>query len=109
MGLENAAARGATPGHRQITHEELLALDPDWILVSEPLRGPTGTAGDGGGASGQLLREDARLASLRAVREDAILTLPARLFGSSSLEMIRAAEVLEERLVERSRASEAAR
>jgi len=93
-GLTDAAAEAGREGHVEISFEELLALDPDLILVSRPLQMVAGPAGDRGGASEALLRSEASLASLRAVREDRIVALPAWLYATGSHELVSAAEVL---------------
>ena len=85
-GMENTTARRGRVGHVRTSFEELYAMDPDFLLVGD-LR-------EGAGATEQLLRNDPALAELRAVREGRILTVPARLFASSSQEMVAGAEVL---------------
>jgi iron complex transport system substrate-binding protein len=94
VGLTNLAAAGGREGHSMLGFEALLAHDPDLILTSRPLREGAGPAGDRGGASRDLLLSEPSLASLRAVREEAILALPARFFATGSHELVAAAEAL---------------
>ncbi|MBM3988776.1 MAG: ABC transporter substrate-binding protein [Planctomycetes bacterium] len=98
LGIRNLMGERGIVGHAGITFEDLLALDPDVILVSEPLRMGEGPSGDRGGAAERLLRSEANLAGLRAVREDRIVTLPAWLFATGSQELVSAAEELERRV-----------
>ncbi|MBM3990966.1 MAG: ABC transporter substrate-binding protein [Planctomycetes bacterium] len=98
VGIRNLMAERGTVGHAGITFEDLLALDPDVILVSEPLRMGEGPSGDRGGAAERLLRSEVSLAGLRAVREDRIVALPAWLFATGSQELVSAAEELERRV-----------
>ena len=93
-GCVNVAAEAGREGHVGIDFEELLALDPDLILVSRPLAMGEGPAGDRGGASEALLRGEPALAGLRAVREDRIVSLAAWLYATGSHEILRAAEAL---------------
>ncbi len=98
LGIENQIAQRGTVGHAGITFEDLLALNPDLILVSEPLRMGEGPSGDRGGAAERILRGEPSLAGLRAVREDRILSLPAWLFATGSHELVTAAEELARRV-----------
>ena len=93
-GLVNAAAEGGRSGHFQITFEQLLVIDPDLIVVSQPLLQPAGPAGDRGGASKRILLEEATLGDLRAVRAGRIVSLPAWLFATGSHELVAGAEAL---------------
>ena len=93
-GLENLIASTGREGHVSVSFEELLAYDPDLILVSLPLKQEAGHAGDRGGASRGLLRAEASLRTLRAVREDRIISLPAWLFATASHELVGSAEAL---------------
>jgi iron complex transport system substrate-binding protein len=95
VGLRNLSAERGTVGHAAATFEDLLALDPDLIVTSQPLKMGEGSSGDRGGASGKLLRTEPMLAGLRAVREDRIVALPAWLFASGSHELVTGAEKLE--------------
>lgn len=100
VGLRNLTAERGTVGHAAATFEELLALDPDLIVTSQPLKMGEGSSGDRGGASGKLLRTEPMLAGLRAVREERILALPAWLFASGSHELVTGAEELERQVEE---------
>jgi ABC-type Fe3+-hydroxamate transport system substrate-binding protein len=93
-GLHNAVAERGTVGHVGFTFEELLALDPDVIVVSRPLKMPEGPSGDRGGAAEKILYGEASLAGLRAVRERRVVSLPAWLFATGSHELVHGAEVL---------------
>lgn len=93
-GLVNAAAEKGRVGHQTLSFEELLALDPDVIIVGRPLAMAAGSAGDRGGASEELLLGEPALASLRAIRERRIVALPAWLFATGSHEMVTGAEFL---------------
>jgi len=93
-GLANVVAEDGGRGHLDMTFEQLLRIDPDVIIVSEPLAIPAAHTGDRGGASAALLLAEPSLAGLRAVRERRIVALPAGLFASNSHRMVRAAEVL---------------
>jgi iron complex transport system substrate-binding protein len=94
-GLRNLIAERGSRGHAGVAFEELLALDPDVIVVSRPLKMAEGPAGDRGGASEKLLYGEPSLAQLRAVRERRVVALPAWLFATSSHELVRGAEALE--------------
>jgi iron complex transport system substrate-binding protein len=85
-GLANAAADKRS--HVRFTFEELLLLDPDVIVVSSQ----QGAGGDGGTSA--LLRGEPALASLRAVRQDFIVPMPAWLYDTISQHIVTAAEVL---------------
>jgi ABC-type Fe3+-hydroxamate transport system substrate-binding protein len=93
-GLRNAMAETGREGHVQIAFEELIALDPDILLVSKPLRQDAGSQGDRGGASAELLRSEPSLRGLRAVKLDRIVALPPQLFATASQELITGAETL---------------
>jgi len=90
-GLENAAAEAGLVGHARLDHEGLLALDPDWILVSgaehEPERRP----------AEEYLRSQPDLAGLRAL-DGGVVSLPMELATTNSWHLITAAETLRERL-----------
>jgi iron complex transport system substrate-binding protein len=93
-GLDNVVASGGVQGHVGLTFEQLLLHDPDLILVSRPLVMGESHAGDRGGASERLLRSEAALAGLRAVRDDRIVSLPAWLYAAGSHEIVSGAELL---------------
>src|SRR5262249_12615659 len=92
-GLTNVIAERGASGHVGIGFEELLTLDPDLILVSQPLRTAAEHAADRGGASERLLYAEPSLANLRAVREKRIVALPAWLFATGSPQLVRGAGV----------------
>lgn len=98
VGVDNVMTARGLQGHGGITFEDLLALDPDLIVVSEPLRMGEGASGDRGGASERLLRSEASLSGLRALREDQLVALPAWLFATGSHELVSAAEELARRM-----------
>lgn len=84
-GLANAAAD--FDGHVECGHELLIALDPDWIVVSETGSGePTATR--------RHLTEHSDLAVLRAVSGGRIAELPRTLSTSSSHTIVAAAQAL---------------
>lgn len=87
-GLVNASAEAGHRGHVPISFEQLYALDPDFLLVGDYRPGMEV------GASARYLRAEPALAMLRAVREDRILLVPARLFSASSQEIVGGAEAL---------------
>jgi iron complex transport system substrate-binding protein len=93
-GVVNACSGPGRDGHVKLDFEELLVLDPDVIVVSAPLRAELGHAGDKGGASRGVLEGEARLASLRAVRERRIVELPPGLYACASHLVVQAAEEL---------------
>ncbi len=106
-GLENLAATAGRTGHFELGFEGLIAFDPELIVVSAPLRMAPSAQGDLGGAAERVLLSAAPLSTLRAVRERQFVALPAWLFATGSHELVRAAEVLRERvdaLDERTRA-----
>ena len=87
-GMSNAGAEGGRTGHVRCSFEELLALDPDLIVVS------TRSEGGGEGVSARILREEPGLANLRAVRLDRIVVLDAWLFSGVGPQVVAAAEQL---------------
>lgn len=97
-GLDNAAALAGRSGHTDLSFEALIALDPELIVVSAPLKAPPSSQGDLGGASERVLLAAPALAELRAVRERRIVALPAWLFATNSFEIVRAAELLREQV-----------
>lgn len=83
-GLHNAGA--GRRDYVRLSFEDLIAHDPDFIVV--------GDIGSGVETTSALLRTEPSLAGLRAVREDRILRVPARLISSSSQEIVTGAEFL---------------
>lgn len=86
-GLRNAGAELGRQDVFKISTEELLALDPDLIVVTAQL----GQAQD---PSEALLRGDPNLARLRAVREERILRVHPLDVATTSHEIVAAAERL---------------
>jgi ABC-type Fe3+-hydroxamate transport system substrate-binding protein len=84
-GLANAAAD--FDGHVECSHELLIALDPDWIVVGE-------SGGLEPTATRRHLTEHADLAVLRAVADGRIAELPRTLSTSSSHTIVAAAAAL---------------
>lgn len=91
-GMQNAL--GERDGHVQVSFEDLIALDPDLILVSKPLHGSEGTQGDRGGASQRLLENEPSLRGLRAIKNHRVVALPPNLFATGSQSIVAAAEAL---------------
>jgi iron complex transport system substrate-binding protein len=87
-GLTNATAAAGRRDHVRTSFEDLYALDPDFLIVGDY------RDNDDPGATGRFLRTERSLSALRAVREDRILQVPARLFSASSQEVVRGAEML---------------
>lgn len=86
VGVANAAAE--RQGHTQVSFEGLYRLDPDLLVVGSSQGSATESATAG------YLRGDEGVAALRAVREDRIIVLPARLFSANSQYVMDAAESL---------------
>ncbi len=77
---------GGRAGWAPLSFEDLLALDPDVLVLS-------GAPGERAVAE-TVLREAPVLRSLGALERDRIVKLPPRLFSATSQEMLTAAEVL---------------
>ena len=90
-GLENAGARGGRSGHVQIEIEELLALDPELIVVS------SSEAGDPG-VTRRFLEQEPRAQTLRALTQGGLLELPEQLWSSNTQHVVTSAERLAELL-----------
>jgi len=86
-GMVNAAARAGRSGVGAVTAEELLAMDPD-VLVVPADRGEASTG------TRAILTSDAALAAIPAIRERRILELHPSHFSATSLEVVTAAEAL---------------
>ncbi len=84
-GLDNAL--GDRVGHFEFSFEELLAVDPDLIIVS-------GAFGESADTIEALLRSEPGLAGVQAVVKGRILRLPPRLASAGSQELLAAAELL---------------
>jgi len=89
-GLSNAVA--AREGHVRFAYEELLALDPDVLVVPGP------DNPDERGGTESLVRSEPLLAGLRARRRGLIVTLSSWLFSTNSQNIVTAAEQLASRL-----------
>lgn len=92
LGIENAAAAAGLRGHQEIDLEGLIALAPELILV--------GAANEEEGIVSTLsyLRAQPALASLPALRDDLVVSLPQELFTTASTELLTAAERLADEL-----------
>ena len=84
-GLDNALSDRV--GHFEFSFEELLALDPDLIIVS-------GAFGESEDTIETMLRTEPGLARAQAVMRGRFLRLPPRLASAGSQELIAAAEAL---------------
>lgn len=90
-GLRNALAEAGHVGVVKLNYEDLLALDPDLLIVS--FREDNGI-----GVTGDLLEAEPALAELRAVKENRMLELPARHFFTVSQELLYGGEALADEL-----------
>lgn len=88
-GLVNAAG---VEGHARFTFEDLLRCDPDVLVV------PGADDPDERGSTAALLRDDPRLAALRARRRGLVVELPAWLYSTNTQHIVGAAETLAQRL-----------
>jgi iron complex transport system substrate-binding protein len=88
-GMSNVAAEAGIVRHGKVDFERFLMFDPDVIVVNELVVGR-------GSASKDAVTSAAPLASLKAVRDDRILVLPAELMSADSPEIVTAAEQLAE-------------
>jgi iron complex transport system substrate-binding protein len=86
-GLRNAATEAGLVGHPGIDFEQVLAIQPDFFLVAAG-------EGDEPGSAEAVLRGEAALAGLEAVREGRFLRLPEALYSTSSHHVLTAAEQL---------------
>ena len=86
-GLRNAVAEAGHVEMIKVNFEDLIALDPDLIVVSHREDGGTGVTED-------VLLGEPSLQGLRAVRGRRIVSIPARLFSTVSQEIIAGAERL---------------
>ncbi|GJM22254.1 MAG: hypothetical protein DHS20C15_21690 [Planctomycetota bacterium] len=90
-GLRDLAAEAGLVDHPSFSFEQLLAADPDVLVVG---RADSGAAG----STLETLHSDPRLAELRAVREGRVLALPSWLNTTTSHHMLSAAEELRAQL-----------
>ncbi len=87
-GLKNAAVElNREDGAFSMSFEDLIQLDPDYIILTANAEGGVTT-------TEQTLLANKLTAALRAVKTGSILRLPANLMSASSQEMITAAAVL---------------
>lgn len=94
--LENAAASHGMDGFGSLSFEELLTLDPDWILVGE------GYDETGLGSSEQFLSESTGYDQIPAVQAGRFLRLKSRLYSTNSLWLIEAARRVQVQVLEQS-------
>jgi len=87
-GLHDAAAAAGRKGHERCSYEELLALDPDVIVV------PGLLAGGKVGGTARLLASEPALQSLRALRTGSVVVLESWLYDTVSQHIVTAAERL---------------
>ena len=89
-GADNAAAEMNLSGHPNFTFEQLLRLNPDWIVVG----------GDKGleSTQAQLLLSQAELSGLKAIQERHIAVIPDRYYSSISQYVVEAVEILAKQL-----------
>lgn len=87
-GMRNAGAEGGRVGWVRCSFEELLALSPDLIVISD--RGEAGEPS----VTAQVLRDEPGLANLPAVKHDRILALDAWLYSAIGPHLVTAAEAL---------------
>jgi len=82
----NAAAEMNLSGHVNFSFEQMLKLNPDWLVVS----------GDNGLASPQvkILLNEASLASLPAIRDKHIAVVPDNVYSTISQHVVDAVEIL---------------
>ena len=85
-GARSCAAEAGIQGHAQIDLERLLSLDPDVLVV------PAASEDETTSPTLALLLGDSRAKHLRALREGAVVILPAHLFNTTSHHLLEAAE-----------------
>lgn len=91
-GHRNAAAEAGLERHPDLDLEQVLSIDPDVFL--------TASGRDGVQPGANFLRGETVIAGLRAIRDDAIVVLPAELYSTASHRVLDAAEELARRLRE---------
>ena len=99
-GVRNAAADAGLVGHVNLDFERLIAIDPDFLLVSSPARG------EGGSPTQAVVESSAALANLRARRPGRILVISPAWMSADSPPLVDAAEFVA-REVDRVLAAEA--
>lgn len=85
-GLDNVAALAGIRGHAQVSIEQILAMDPDVLVVDAPV-------GQGHGTR-QFLRESGTLGALRALAAGHVVELPQALYATGSQLVLDTAEVI---------------
>ena len=85
-GAINAAADAGLKGHLTISFEQIMKLDPDWIVVvgNDGLKSP----------QAQLMLNEPSLAQLSAVRNRRIAVVPDDIYSSISQYVVKAVEIL---------------
>lgn len=83
-GARNAAADLGVHGHKQVPMEQIIALDPDWLLLGF----------DPGERSDKLLDAYPLLRTTRAAREGRVIVMPPRLLTTVSTYLVDGAETL---------------
>ena len=91
VGLTNAAAQWQ--GHNQVEIEEVLLLDPDWLILSA-------APGEAENRTYVFLQNEPRIQTLRALREERFLHVDGTLWASNTHHLLEAAEIIGEQLVE---------
>jgi len=86
-GFENAASRAGLKGDCTLNFEQLITINPDFLLLSQDE--------DGNAPAAQLLSARTELAGLKALSEHNLTFLHKALFSSTSTELIEAAEALQ--------------
>jgi len=87
-GLKNAAAEAGIKGHVKITSEQVIQLDPDVILIGAGYERDRGFR--------QSLESDQQLSTLKAIKDDRIIEVPARNMLTVSHHVADAVETLVE-------------
>lgn len=90
-GLRNATAAAGHVGPVRLTFEQLLAIDPDVLVVPREF-------GEVDGSTDRVLDEEDALRALRAVKDGRIVHLHPSLFSTTSHEIVTAAERLAEEI-----------
>lgn len=94
-GVRNLAAEVGRTGHGSLTFEELLHLDPEWLVVP--------ASRESGLSTREVLLSEPALATLRAVRDHRIVEIDGWLYTTTSHHLVDGAAQLAERLLARAR------
>jgi iron complex transport system substrate-binding protein len=86
-GLDNATSSAGHIGSVRLSFEELVAMDPELIVVPSAF-------GEEDGQTAAQLRSESALAAMQAVKRNRIVPLHPSLFATSSIEIVTAAEEL---------------